>query len=306
MLRTILQWVAPEFVWLDMVEPSPADLEHLARQYGLASTAVQDCLDPEHLPKFERFDGTTFAILRAYDEQAGPAADTVQAFTRKVAVFWGPAFLLTIHRKDQPYLTAVMDRWRARPPGPDQGRSPGGELLADLALAVVNSYEAPLADAEARMDALEATVLKRTDVARLLGEMYLIKRRISLAKRLLWHTLSVGGHLPVGQDRNDPLVQDLRENAESMHFYADELLEDVNNLLQMQLSLAAHRTNEVVHLLTIFSAFFLPLTFIVGVYGMNFQHMPELSKPWGYPLVLVLMIGVSAAIWLWFRRRGWL
>jgi len=101
-------------------------------------------------------------------------------------------------------------------------------------------------------------------------------------------------------------MQDLRENAESMHFYADEMLEEVNNLLQMQLSIAAHRTNDVMRILTVFSAFFLPLTFIVGVYGMNFQHMPELPLVWGYPLVWGIMLSVVAGIWLWFRRRGWL
>jgi len=91
-----------------------------------------------------------------------------------------------------------------------------------------------------------------------------------------------------------------------MHFYADELLEDVNNLLSMQLALASHRTNEVVRVLTVFSVFFLPLTFIVGVYGMNFHFMPELRSPWGYPAVLVGMGLVTLAIYLWFRSRGWL
>jgi magnesium transporter len=103
-----------------------------------------------------------------------------------------------------------------------------------------------------------------------------------------------------------PLYQDLRENAESMHFYADELVEDVNNLLSIQLALASHRTNEVVRVLTVFSVFFLPLTFIVGVYGMNFHYMPELRERWGYPAVLVGMGLVTLVIYLWFRRRGWL
>jgi magnesium transporter len=91
-----------------------------------------------------------------------------------------------------------------------------------------------------------------------------------------------------------------------MHFYADELLEDVNNLLSIQLALASHRTNEVVRVLTVFSVFFLPLTFIVGVYGMNFQYMPELHKRWGYPAVLVGMGLLTLVIYLWFRKRGWL
>jgi magnesium transporter len=91
-----------------------------------------------------------------------------------------------------------------------------------------------------------------------------------------------------------------------MHAYADELLEEVNSLLSIQLALASHRTNEVVRVLTVFSVFFLPLTFIVGIYGMNFDFMPELRQRWGYPAVLAGMGAVTLAIYLWFRRRGWL
>ncbi len=306
MLRCIYESPAPSFRWLDLVEPTRADLDAIARDYGLASTAVQDCLDPEHLPKFERFETTSFAIFRAADERAEPTADTIQAFTRKVAVFWGGEFLITIHRKEQPYLTAVIERWQSRAVRQEDPRTCLAELLADIANAVVLSYEPPLVDAETRVDAFESQLLGDHDVGVLLRDMYLIKRRVTLAKRLLWRTISIATRLPGAGDRTGPLMQDLRENAESMHFYADELLEDITNLLNMQLALASHRTNEVVQVLTIFSAFFLPLTFIVGIYGMNFERMPEISHPLGYPVVWIVMVAVSAAIWSWFRRRGWM
>ena len=74
----------------------------------------------------------------------------------------------------------------------------------------------------------------------------------------------------------------------------------------MQLALASHRSGEVMRVLTLFSAFFLPLTFVVGVYGMNFDYMPELRHPLGYPLVLAAMAGVTLAIYVWFKRRGWI
>jgi magnesium transporter len=304
-LQTVYQSATPAFVWLDLVEPTRGDLEQIAHQYGLPGTAVQDCLDPEHLPKFERFEGASFAILRAYDERCDAESDTVQALTRKVALFWSGAFLVTIHRKEQPYLTAVMSAWRSRAPETQDGAGLSAELLAAIANAVVLSYEPPLVNSEARIDAFESELLRDHDVGETLREMYRIKRRVTLAKRLLWRTLSITARLVMPGVRQS-LLQDLRENAESMHFYADELLEDVTNLLNMQLALAAHRTNEVVQVLTIFSAFFLPLTFIVGVYGMNFEHMPELPRPWGYPAVWLVMIAVSSAIWVWFRRRGWM
>ena len=85
-----------------------------------------------------------------------------------------------------------------------------------------------------------------------------------------------------------------------------QVLEDVNNLMNLYISYSAQRTNDVMRVLTIFSAFFLPLTFIVGVYGMNFEFMPELSKKWGYPAVLLLMAAVTIGIFTWFKKRKWL
>jgi magnesium transporter len=129
---------------------------------------------------------------------------------------------------------------------------------------------------------------------------------VNLFKRMLWLTIGVVHKIAPPFERNAPLYQDVEENAQSYHFHADELLEEANNLLGIQLSMASHRTNEVMRVLTVFSAFFLPLTFIVGVYGMNFSFMPELEKHWGYPAVLLVMLAVSAIIFIWFRRRGWL
>ncbi len=306
MLRTIFQSESPGFTWIDLVEPTRHDLDEIAHLYGLPATAVQDCLDPEHLPKYERFDGTSFLILRAYDENCRADADTVQALTRKVAVFWGSEILITIHRKDQPYLDSLMAQWKVRhPPGEDEPAL-AASLVVEIAHAVVQSYEPPLIDAESRIDTFEAELLRQSDLAVSLPEMYRTKRRVTLTTRLLLRTVHMTVRLPVTGPRDGSLMQDLKENAESMHFYADELLQDVNNLLNMQLALATHRTNEVVKVLTVFSAFFLPLTFIVGVYGMNFAHMPELPHPLGYPAILLLMLAVVTVIWAWFRRRGWM
>jgi magnesium transporter len=82
--------------------------------------------------------------------------------------------------------------------------------------------------------------------------------------------------------------------------------EDCSHLMNIYLSLASHKTNEVMRVLTIFSAFFLPLTFIVGIYGMNFEFMPEIHKRLAYPIVWVGMLTIVALIYLWFRRKRWL
>ena len=104
----------------------------------------------------------------------------------------------------------------------------------------------------------------------------------------------------------EALVRDIRDQHLKMQTMYNQILEDVNNLLNITVSFAAQRTTEVMRILTLFSAFFLPLTFIVGIYGMNFSFMPELGKRWGYPAVLIGMAVVTIIIFLWFRRKKWL
>jgi magnesium transporter len=309
-VRTVLQRAEPPLVWLDLVHPSPEELGEVARAHGLHSTAVRDCLDPEHLPKFEQFDTHVFAIIRAFDKQSERSCATVQELTRKVAIFSGSSFLITIHRTEQPWLAAVEAKYHAEPPrNGKEGLQ--NVLLTQMLNAAVDTYLQPMEAIEARIDAFEELVFGGRDAdARAFAEdlrgIHVLKRQVTLIKRLLWRTLDVVQRMSPSTGRAASLFRDVQENIESSHFYADELLDDVNTVLNVQLALAAHRTGEVMRILTVFSVFFLPLTFLVGVYGMNFDFMPELRARWGYPVVLAAMGVITLAIYLWFRRRGWL
>jgi magnesium transporter len=312
-IRTVIEKAEPRFVWLDAVDPTPEELSELTTDFGLHPLAVKDCLDPEHLPKYEAFENHIFVILRAVDEHAARTADTVQQLTRKIAVFYGPAFLITIHRKDQAWLTALHQRGLAGLPSKHATKSEGvqAHLLAQLFNAALDTYQRPLEMIEARLDQFDVKVFEgrhepgetfRGD----LREIHLLRRQVTLIKRLLWRTVDGTQRMVPAAGRAATLFRDVQENAESYHFNADELLDDVNTLLSVQLALASHRTSEVMRVLTVFSVFFLPLTFIVGVYGMNFHYMPELRETWGYPAVLVFMAMVILLIYRWFRRSGWL
>jgi len=308
-LTPVVERSNPPFVWIDLIAPTEEELTGVAQQYGLHATSVQDCLDPEHLPKHEQFEDHTFVILRAWDETSSKGCTTVQELTRKVAIFTGPKFLITIHRKDQPWLAAFREKVRENPPasaGSTSTESFTNRLLTGLLNAVIDTYTKPLEQIEERLDAFEGLVFSGLEFAGELREIHLLKRQVTLIKRLLWRTVDVVQRLSPPSGRAAPLYRDVQDNAESSHFYADELLDDVNTLLNIQLALASHRTGEVMRVLTVFSVFFLPLTFIVGVYGMNFEYMPELRSRWGYPAVLAAMSIVTLAIFLWFRRRGWL
>jgi len=310
--QVVVRTSDPSFVWIDLVGPTPEELHGVAGEFGLFPTLVADSLEPDHLPKYEKVGETTFVIVRAYDEQSVESAATVQALTRKVAIFAGADFLITIHRTDQPYFAALRDQYQERAARaaaahfPERRRSIPSRLLVDIINASVRTYEPPLEATENQLDRIEDDLFADRVTARLLREVHEVKRRITLLKRMLWHTLSATVRLTPVAAPSAPLFQDAKENVEGMHAYADELLDTANNLLHIYIGLASQRTNRIVRVLTLFSVFFMPLTFIVGVYGMNFDFMPELRHRWGYPAVMGLMLVVTLGIYYWFRRRGWL
>ena len=198
-VRTVLQRSEPPLVWLDIVQPTAAELEEVARTHGLQPTSVKDCLDPEHLPKFEQFENYTFVIIRAFDEQSEQTCATVQELTRKVAIFSGQGFLITIHRTELPWLAAVEARFQGEAGG--NAGKPGKEGLQVWALtqvlnAAVDTYLRPMERIEERIDAFEELIfnVRESDsraFAEDLRDIHVLKRQVTLIKRLLWRTLDV-------------------------------------------------------------------------------------------------------------------
>lgn len=290
----------PDCTWVDVVGPSREELVGLADEFTLPPTVVEDCLDPEHLPKYERLGDATFLIIRARDHAAPEDASTIQELTRKVAVFMRNGMILTVHRSDLSEIRAVRDRFNA------ESEPSQLAILVALVMATLDSYDKPLERSQDVLDEFEAGVFDEDVPEPSLRDAFHLKRRVALTRRILWQTSNVLHKLVPPAERHEPLYQDLREAADAYLFWVEQLLDEVNQLLQAHLAMSSNRTNEVMRVLTVFSAFFLPLTFIVGVYGMNFHFMPELDSQLGYPLTLAGMVLLSVGIFVWFRRRGWL
>jgi magnesium transporter len=287
-----------EPLWVDVIAPTPEDFETLAREYGLPANALQECTQARHLPRHQRLGEVTFIILRAYDEEAAVDADEYLKLTRKLAIFLGDRFLVTVHRRKLRFLEAMKAEARA-------AKTPIylQAVLIDLLLAGVETFHEPLEEAEQRIHLFEAALLDRKSTAvASWRSIFQTKVRIQTIKRLLWHVQNSVQKFVPRAAVDEARVNELQERIASLSFFAESLDDDLDSLLGVQLSLSANRTNDVVRVLTIFSAFFLPLTFIVGVYGMNFEHMPELRHPYGYVGVWVVMIAVACGIALWFRR----
>jgi magnesium transporter len=299
MLRILPLPAGSTFKWVDLLDPTEAEMTGVAERFGLHPAVVRDFLNQPHLPKFERLPGQHLLILRAFDEVAR-RGDTIQAMTRRLVVMMMEGVLFTVHRREQPFFVKAAQQASVGPPlRPEQ-------LILALCSEAVKSFDEPLKESEEKLDQIEAALFSRKVASLGIKQVYGLKRRCAVIKRTLWRTTSALGALKeqVGDDLG--LLADVVEEADRLHTWADELLESATHLMNLEINLASQRTNEVMRVLTVFSAFFLPLTFIAGVYGMNFKRMPELEHRHGYPLVIGAMALTALGIWSWFRRKGWL
>ena len=305
MIETIISDTENNFEWIDVVAPTADEYKELSEKYHLHPASVKDCLSPMHLPKYEKIDDTIFMITRIYDVHAQKEADDIQKLTNKVAFFLSDRFLVTIHRKDEPFLVNLKDKWKGFQN--ISSYSPH-HVVNQLLHEITFTFAEAIRKATERLDDHEKLIFEGTKSPKLITDLYIVKRRASVFKRMLFLTrdsLDKFGKFSGFADPKDPFMQDVIENADTLFFQADELHENTNNLLNLHLSLSSHRTNEVMGVLTIISLFFLPQTFIVGLYGMNFKYMPELNAEYGYHTVIAIMVVLGVLTYYWTKKKGW-
>lgn len=293
--------------WVDVTSPNKDDLTSLAEELRLPLLPLLTSLDPEHLPKVENYGDATFVILRCIDSGATPKGDSVGELTTKVVLFICPRGVLTIHRLDPPFVEALRQGVRELP-----HTMSVPNLLKGLVFGAIMSYDEPLSRLDTKAEILEFDVFQGRRSSRLLREGYLLRRHAAVYRRALKFTGDVVEELAARSDSAWSGIDESKERTQRLSYYAEELLDNVTHLLNLHVALlsqktneASYRTNEIMRVLTMFSIFFLPLNFIAGIYGMNFDHMPELHWAHGYYLVLGVMIIVSGGIFMYMRRNGW-
>ena len=285
------------FTWIDITQPSLEELNLIAREYNLHEYTVRDCLEPDHLPKFELFGNTRFLISRVYAPKSMRNPNTIQELTSKVAIFYNSTFIITIHRQPLSFIHIVRDQCQET----NFCSSPEG-LITRILWNALHTYEGPANDLASKIDFYEEELFLKDHVPNVQKSLYFLKRKAASCKKVIHLTTDVINKSHLGVP-NNPFIQDMIDLHLKLMTQYDQIMEDSNNLLNLYIALASQKTNEVVKILTIFSVFFMPLTFIVGIYGMNFDFMPELRSKWGYPGVLLLMVAVTIFIYFWFRHK---
>lgn len=279
------------FTWIDIEHPNKPDLEKIAKEYNLNHHLIKDSLERGHLPKYEKYNNIDFYIFRAYTSDINLQIDEVEDMSNKIAFFKMEDKLITIHRSHFKFLHAE-----------EAENTTIQELFLKIISLMVETYKKPTIDIGLKISDIEKTIFLKDHRNILLEELYYIKSQSRILRKVLHITQAVVDQIP-NKDDHSSMYQDIRDQLLQHATVIDESAENANQLMTTYLSISEQKNNEVVRLLTIFSAFFLPLTFIVGVYGMNFDFMPELKWRLGYPFAITLMLVIVLVIFIWFRRR---
>jgi magnesium transporter len=301
MVKNLTTGTNCKWEWIDLTDPNSEDFAEISRKYNLHPTAVYDSLQPDHLPKYEQIEDVAFAIVRIFDKEIGNEGDTVQDLTNKIAIFYANNFLITVHRAEYPFLEEIKKNHIDT----DSCTSPSA-LFILLVKEVLQSFEKPALKLAKDLDYYESKVFLRNNPNKsLTNGMYWLKRKAEVSRRVLSLSKIVLDNL--GREQQpDPYIQDVNDMYLRLLTMYEEVDNSTNNLLNIYIGLASQRTNEIMRVLTIFSVFFMPLTFIVGIYGMNFHYMPELEMKAAYPVTMLSMFLITVGIYIWFRKKEWL
>ncbi len=292
-------------LWLDMEGEDPSGEQQLLLGLGIDPLAISDAQRPRHPPKIEAFEHFTFLLFRGVRRfDPGLEVDHIQ-----VACFVGDRFLVT--RRDGRSI-GVEGCW-------DQDRDLTTLLrkptlvLARVMRGSMNGYLAGLLELEDRLSQIEDDMMTRpTDTIMHLLVTYRSRLR-KLNRVFSYHERIVGQVLkePTAQiDVNDPplehALRDVYDKCERLHSLGSLYYDQCGDLVEGYLSLASHQLNRTMQALTVITAIFVPLGLLSGIYGMNFENMPELHSPNGYYVLLTAMAAIAGSLLLFFRRRGWL
>ena len=303
--------------WIGLYKPTEAEFASVAEEFGLHELAVEDAIQAHQRPKLERYGDTLFVVLRAARYLDRP--ETVQF--GEVHVFLGADFVVTVRHGEAPDLHAVRDRMERET---DLLRRGPEAILYAIMDRVVDDYAPVVAGLENDIDEIETEVFGgNAGVSR---RTYELSREVIEFQRAVKPLTGILSGLVSGFEKYsiDPELQrylrDVQDHAIQVTEQVAGFRDLLQNILSVNLSLVGLQQNEEVKALTeasieqndevkkisSWAAILFAPTLIAGIYGMNFDHMPELHWYSGYPFALVLMLMVSGSLYFIFKRRGWL
>ncbi len=291
-------------LWVDLAAPTAEELDRLETDFGLHPVAVQICREVTSQPIIHNYETYLFLALHAVD----CAEHEEDVATLEVDIFWGPDFVVTVHRDEVRSIASLRELCDGLPPPVMEC---GADFFVhDLVDRIIDNFTPTLERMGSVVEDCEEAIFRRpSDV--ILRRLLDLRRAMAYLLRVATAQRDVVGRIV---RREFPQI-----TGEALAYWRDaydhlvrmvQAVEAQRDLIaatrDAYLSVVSNRMNEVMKVLTIIATIFIPVTFIAGVYGMNFDWMPELNQPWGYPAVLGVMAAVAGGMLLYFRRKRWL
>jgi magnesium transporter len=295
----------PTVTWINIDGLHDVDvIEKIGKNFGLHALVLEDILHTDQRPKLEDFDDYVFIIAKmlSYDEEEN------QLKAEQFSLILGPNYVITFQERVGDVFEPVRERLRK-----GKGRirkRPPDYLAYALIDAVVDHYFFILEKIGERVESLEEDLMTNP-TTETLQMIHHLKRELISMRKSVWPLRELIGALERGESRlfeekTTLFLRDVYDHTIQVIDTVETLRDMVSGMLDVYLSSVSNRMNEVMKVLTIIATIFIPMTFIAGIYGMNFEFMPELKWHYGYHLVWVIIIAIAIIMLFYFRRKKWL
>jgi magnesium transporter len=291
------------FVWVALNDPSAAELADMQRVFDLHPLAVEDAQAGHERPKIEEYGDSLFAVLHMVEPADG------EFRVGELAIFAGTKYVLSVRNKAQKGFQEVRARCEREP---DLLRHGPGFILYALMDAVVDRYFPILELLEDELDSVESSIFAAEGVPREnIEALYALKQRLMVMKHAVAPLLEgvsnlSGARVPALCAGTSLYFRDVYDHLQRLNQTAESIRDTVATAISVNLSMVTLQENETMKRLAAYAALLAVPTMIAGIYGMNFEHMPELKWHYGYALSLAVMAGIDILLFFRFKRARWL
>jgi len=290
------------FVWVALRDASVTELEEMSRQFKLHELAVEDAHHGHQRPKIEEYGSEIFTVLHIVEIKG----DELQV--GEVSIFTGPNYVLSIRNRTEQGFLGVRARCEQEP---ELLRRGSGYVLYALMDAVVDRYFPLLDSIETELEAIEERIFANTSPRANIEALYYVKQKVTTLKHATAPLMDAvgrlyGGRVPQVCHGLGEYFRDVYDHLVRLNQSLDSLRDTIATAIQVNLAMITIGESEVTKRLAAYAALVAVPTMVAGVYGMNFEHMPELKWVWGYPFSVALMVAIDVVLFHRFRKAGWL
>ena len=290
------------FVWVALSDPDMATLEQMQREFDLHPLATEDASHGEQQPKIEEYGDSLFAVLHMLEQKNG------ELNVGAVHLFVGPNYILSVRTGVERGFQDVRERCEREP---KQLRRGSGYVLYALMDAVVDRYFPVIQDIETELERIEEQIFENKSPRETIEQLYALKQRLTIARHAVVPLLDAVGNLYGA--RVPPLCtgmqeyfRDIADHLQRLNQTIESVRDTIATAISVNLSMITLQESETMKRLAAYAALIAVPTLIAGIYGMNFNHMPELRWEYGYGIVIGLMAAIDGVIFYRLRKAKWL